>query len=315
MGGMNPTTTTITLPDGRRVAYLDGGDPAGSPVLGLHGTPGCRLNRLPDDAVYARTGVRYITTDRAGYGQSSRHRGRSVADEAADVRAVADALGLDRFSVVGGSGGGPHALACAALLVGRVERVACQSSLAPLGEGGMRRHEWLDGMTTEIAQALAWVDAGETVLEAKIQSAQELMEQRLVSDPASFLGEGMGEADQEVLARPEVVAVFTRIMAEQAAHGVGGSVDDTLAFARPWGFALSAITVPVLLTYGLQDFSCPPGHGRWLARQIPTALVVEDETGGHLPQDLEAEITRTFAWLRTGEFPGSGDTPGEAASR
>ena len=300
MGCMNPLTAA--LPDGRQVAYLDGGDPAGYPVLGLHGTPGCRLNRLPDDADYARAGVRYITTDRAGYGQSSRHRGRSVADEAADVRAVADALGLDRFSVVGGSGGGPHALACAALLAGRVERVACQSSLAPLGEGGLRRDEWLHEMAPEAAEALEWVEGGETYLEAKIQSALARMEQALVSDPASFLGEGMGEGDQGVLARPEVIAAFTRIMAEQAAHGVGGSVDDTLAFARPWGFDLSAITVPVLLTYGLQDFSCPPGHGRWLARHLPTALVIEDETGGHLPQDLEVEIASTFGWLRTGEL-------------
>ncbi len=294
---------TILLPDGRRIAHLDGGDPGGYPVLGLHGTPGCRLNRLPDDTVYARTGVRYITTDRAGYGQSSRHRGRSVADEAADVRVVADALGLDRFSVVGGSGGGPHALACAALLDDRVERVACQSSLAPLGEAGMTRDAWLRRMEPEAAQALAWVDAGEDALTAEIQAVQARMERLLVSDPASFLGEGMGGGDQEVLARPEVVAVFTRIMAEQAAHGVGGSVDDTLAFARPWGFRLEDISIPVLLTYGLQDFSCPPDHGRWLARHLPTALVVEDEAGGHLPQDLEADIARTFGWLRTGELP------------
>lgn len=294
---------TVGLPDGRQVAYLDGGDPDGYPVLGLHGTPGCRLNRLPDDSVYARTGVRYITTDRAGYGQSSRHHGRAVADEAADVRAVADALELDRFSVVGGSGGGPHALACAALLPGRVERVACQSSLAPIGEGGLGRDEWLHQMAPEAAEALAWAEAGEPHLAARIEQALARMERDLVSDPASFLGEGMSEGDQEVLARPEVVEVFARIMAEQSAHGIGGSVDDTLAFARPWGFDLGSITVPVLLTYGLQDFSCPPGHGRWLARHLPTALVVVDETGGHLPQDLEAEIATTFAWLRTGELP------------
>lgn len=303
MGRVNPPT--ITLPDGRAVAYLDGGDPAGYPVLGLHGTPGCRLNRLPDDAVYARAGVRYITTDRAGYGQSTRHRGRSVADEAADVRAVADALDLERFSVVGGSGGGPHALACAALLAGRVERVACQSGLAPLGAGGMRRADWLDGMTAEIAQELVWAEAGEDVLEAECRAAQARMELRLTTDPASLLGEDMSDGDREVLARPEVVAVFRRILAEQAAHGVGGSVDDTLAFARAWGFDLDAITVPVLLTYGLQDYSCPPGHGRWLARRIPTAVVIEDETGGHLPQDLEAEIASTFGWLRTGGLPAS----------
>lgn len=231
MGCMNPPL--VTLPDGRVVAYLDGGDPAGHPVIGLHGTPGCRFNRLPDDSVYARAGVRYITTDRAGYRQSSRHRGRFVADEAADVRAVADALGLDRFCVVGRSGGGPHALACAALLAGRVERVACQSGLAPLGEGGMRRDEWVEGMTAENAQELEWAEAGEAVLEAEFRSAQAQMEQRLATDPASLLGEGMSKGDQEVLTRPEIVAVFRRIVAEQAAHGVAGSVDDTLAFARP----------------------------------------------------------------------------------
>ena len=299
---VNPPS--ITLPDGRVVAYLDGGDPAGYPVIGLHGTPGCRLNRLPDDSVYARTGVRYITTDRAGYGQSSRHRGRSVADEAADVRALADALGINRFAVVGGSGGGPHALACAALLGDRVERVACQSGLAPIGAGGMARDEWLDGMSDEIAQELEWAEGGEAVLEVELRAAQELMEERLVSDPSSIFGAGLSAGDREVLARPEVIAAFTRIVAEQAAHGVGGSVDDTLAFHRPWGFDLGSIDVPVLLTYGWEDVSCPPGHGRWLARHLPTALVVEDETGGHLPQDLEAEIATTFAWLRTGAMMG-----------
>ncbi len=158
-------------------------------------------------------------------------------------------------------------------------------------------------MAPEAAEALEWAERGESYLEAKVRSALERVERDLASNPASFLGEGMGESDQEALARPEVIEVFTRIMAEQSAHGVGGSVDDTLAFALPWGFDPSTITVPVLLTYGLQDFSCPPNHGRWLARHLPTALVIEDESGGHLPQDLEAEIAMTFAWLRTGELP------------
>jgi pimeloyl-ACP methyl ester carboxylesterase len=298
---MNPPF--VALPDGRQLAYLEGGDPAGYPVVGLHGTPGCRLNRLPDDSVYARAGARYITTDRAGFGQSSRHHGRSVADEAADVRAVADALGLDRFSVVGGSGGGPHALACAALLADRVDRVACQSGLAPLGDAGMPRTDWVQGMTEEIVAELEWAEAGEPVTQARLSAAQAQMERRLVADPATLLGEGMSDGDQELLARPEIVAVFTRIVSEQCVHGVGGWVDDTLAFARPWGFDLDAITVPVLLTYGLQDFSCPPEHGRWLARRLPTAVVIEDETGGHLPKDIESDIATTFTWLRTGTLP------------
>ena len=96
---------SVAADDGRTVAFLDGGDPSGYPVIGLHGTPGCRLSRWPDDSLYAGVGVRYVTTDRAGYGRSSRHRGRAVSDEADDVRTVADALGFERFSVVGGSGG------------------------------------------------------------------------------------------------------------------------------------------------------------------------------------------------------------------
>ena len=111
----------------------------------------------------------------------------------------------------------------------------------------------------------------------------------------------MSDGDREILARPDVVAAFTRVVAEQAAHGVGGAVDDSLAFIRPWGFDLAAIAVPVLLTYGLEDVSCPPGHGRWMAARIRTAVVIEDETGGHLSQDLEADIARTFAWLSTGD--------------
>lgn len=151
-----PRTGTMSAWDGRTLGYVDGGDPTGYPVIGLHGTPGCRLSRMIDDSIYAQAGVRYITTDRAGYGLSSRHRGRSVADEADDVLAVADGLALEKFAVVGGSGGGPHALACSALLGGRVERVACQSSLAPLGEHGLTRDQWLTGMDPEIAEELAW---------------------------------------------------------------------------------------------------------------------------------------------------------------
>src|SRR3954464_14063649 len=153
---MNGRAESLVTADGRLLAWVEGGDPDGYPVIGLHGTPGCRLSRWPDDSVYAEAGVRYVTTDRAGYGLSSRHRGRSVADEARDVLAVADALGFHRFAVVGGSGGGPHALACAALLPARVERVACQSSLAPLGDRGLARAQWLAGMEDEIAAELAW---------------------------------------------------------------------------------------------------------------------------------------------------------------
>ncbi len=293
----------MRLPDGRTLRYADGGDPGGFPVIGLHGTPGCRLSRLIDDTVYRRAGVRYVTTDRAGYGRSTRRRGRSVADEAADILALADALGLGRFSVVGGSGGGPHALACAALLPDRVVRVACQSSLAPLGEDGLTREEWMSGMDPDIAAELLWAEAGEEVLTRELEREQALMEQRIRADPAALLGNEASAGDVAFLLRPEVRAAFERIVPEQAREGVGGSVDDTLAFVRPWGFSLSMIAVPVLLTYGDIDSSCPVAHGRFLAARLPQATVVETSGGGHFAEDPVQEVTATHVWLRTGHLP------------
>lgn len=288
------------LPDGRRIAYQDGGDPDGYPVIGLHGTPGCRLARWPDDGLYARAGVRYVTTDRAGYGRSTRHPGRSVADAAADVLAVADALGWSEFAVVGGSGGGPHALACAALLgpLGRVVRVACQSSIAPVGVGGMPRRQWLAGMATEEADELMGALEGEEVLVPRMERVQRDMEAALDGDPATLMGDAVSETDVAFLSRPDLVDNWRRIVAEQAAHGVWGSVDDTLAFSRAWGFNLASIDVPVLLTHGAHDLSAPIAHGRWLAARIRSVQTEFSTTGGHLPEDPESEITATMRWLR-----------------
>lgn len=115
-----------------------------------------------------------------------------------------------------------------------------------------------------------------------------------------LLGEGAPPGDKEFLRRPEVVAAFSGIVAEQARNGVGGSVDDTLAFARDWRFNLADIEVPVLRTYGDADTSCPVAHGRFLAKAIPTAIVVAAMGGGHLPSDPRNEILATHRWLRTG---------------
>jgi pimeloyl-ACP methyl ester carboxylesterase len=285
------------------IAYLDGGDPGGYPVIGLHGTPGCRLSRWPDDSLYAGAGVRYVTTDRAGYGRSPRNRGRSVADEATDVLAVADALGLPRFSIVGGSGGGPHALACAALLGDRLDRVACQSGLAPLGDGGLTRDEWVGGMGEEIAAELEWAGAGEEVLTAEMTKAQRLMAERIATDPGALLGGEANDTDVGFLARPETISAFRRIIPEQAVNGVSGSVDDTLAFVKDWGFSLSSIRVPVLITYGDDDTSLPVAHGRFLATAVPDALVIETTGGGHFADDPVRDILDTHRWLSTGRPP------------
>ena len=300
---MSTRTETVRLPDGRQLSFEVGGDPHGYPVIGLHGTPGCRLSRWPADSAYADSGVLYVTTDRAGYGQSARRRGRSVADDAQDVLAVADAMGFERFGVIGGSGGGPHALACAALLPHRVERAACLSGLAPLGSCGLPRDVWLSGMDQDSAHELEWADAGEAVLLRELTHQQQQMVEQLATDPGGLFGDEISDADRSYLERPEAVEAFQRIVPEQAAHGVFGWVDDTLAFAAPWGFAPQLITIPVLLAYGRADVLVPPSHGEWLAANVPTAAVVVSEHGGHLPTDPVAEIADNMAWLRHGVVP------------
>ena len=295
---------SVVTDDGRTICFVDGGDPDGFPVIGLHGTRGCRLSRWPDDSLYADAGIRYITSDRAGYRRSTRHRDRRVADEASDVRTVADVLGLDLFSIVGGSGGGPHALACAALLGDRVVRVACQSSLAPLGPDGLTRKQWLHGMDPEIAAELGWADAGEEVLTVEMERAQRLMEERIYDNPGAMLGQEANATDVGFLERPETIEAFSLIIPEQARHGVSGSVDDTLAFVRPWGFDLRTIRVPVLITFGDEDTSCPAAHGRFLAASVRGAVVIETKGGGHFAADPTNEIREIHLWLSTGELPG-----------
>ncbi|MCW2815553.1 MAG: dhaA [Nocardioides sp.] len=293
---MSEPVTVAPLPDGRSLAYLEGGDPDGFPVIGLHGTPGCRLSRWPDDEVYARAGVRYVTVDRAGYGQSTRHRGRSVAAEASDVLALADHLGMATFAVTGASGGGPHALACAALLAGRVTRVEVRSSPGPVGPGGMQRRDWAADLPGGDAE-LRWVAEGEIRVLRERQQQQELMAAALTADPERVRGDAVTDFDRAFLARPEVAARFREIVREQALQGVAGAVDDTFALARPWGFNLSSIPVPVLLAHRAEDAGAPVAHTRWLAARIRTAETSYDPPTGE--RDPEAEITASMAWLRS----------------
>src|SRR5919201_6415858 len=126
-----PREGTITTPDGRTLAYVERGPKDGVPLVACHGTPGSRYSRHPDPGIYDRHGVRAIIYDRPGYGRSDPQPRRSVADAAADVEAITDDFGFDRFAVVGGSGGAPHALACGALLGDRVIRVGALVTPAP----------------------------------------------------------------------------------------------------------------------------------------------------------------------------------------
>lgn len=295
---------TTLAPDGRTLAFAIWGDPAGFPIMALHGTPGSRLSRWPNEDVYTNLGVCLVTHDRAGYGQSTRRPGRVAADEADDVVVLADALGFEHFGVTGGSGGGPHALACAALRPDRVVRATCRVGVAPFGAPGLDRDAWLDGMDAENVKEFGWAEAGEETLVPELERAQREAEERVAVDPSSLLdGFELSESDRAQLARPEIAEVIRESTFESAVNGVWGWVDDDLAFTRPWGFDVSAIAIPVLVQYGLSDVLVPPRHGEWLAANIPGCVVKIDETAGHLGSDPEQEIAEEAAWLREGVPP------------
>jgi pimeloyl-ACP methyl ester carboxylesterase len=143
------------------------------------------------------------------------------------------------------------------------------------------------------------------VLTIEMTRAQRLMEERIRADPGALMGGEANDIDVGFLERPETIEAFRRIVPEQAVHGVGGSVDDTLAFARDWGFDLATIRVPVLITYGDDDTSLPVAHGRFLAAAVPGAIVIETPGGGHFAADPVRDIVDTHAWLATGRPPGS----------
>lgn len=291
---MDRTCQTAYSADGRSLSFAEWGDPEGLPIFLLHGTPGCRFNRHPDEELVRSLGVRIVTYDRPGYGRSDRHRERRVADCVADVAAIAEKLDLDRFAVSGGSGGGPHALAVAALLGERVTRAICAVGVAPYEALGP---EWTLGMDPENVKEFGWALAGEERLKAELSAADHKMRQAAAVDPSSILDDfDLPESDRRVLAREDFAQVLRESIIEQTRNGVWGWVDDDLAFTRPWGFDPATIAVPTRVQYGSSDVLVPASHGKWLAANIPSAEV--KLTGlGHMG-DPDDDLKESVAWLK-----------------
>lgn len=264
------------------------GDPDGFPVVFHHGTPG-------SGTLYERwqtPGVRLIGYDRAGYGGSTRRAGRAVAHVVADIQALADALGLDRFATWGLSGGGPHALACAALLD---DRLVAAASVAGVGPFGVDDLDWLEGMGEGNQKEFGLVLAGEEALRPALEDERE----GLLGVTAEGLREAMaphlGNADREALTG-ELAAAFHDNMTHGLAGGVDGWVDDNLAFVQPWGFDVGSIERRVLIVQGGDDLMVPKRHGLWLAEHVRGCETRIDDAEGHLTlvQNLVPEI---HEWL------------------
>jgi pimeloyl-ACP methyl ester carboxylesterase len=275
-------TGTITVAEGRRLAYDDVGDPAGAPVVYLHGCPDCRLTRHPDDGVAARAGVRLIAIDRPGYGQSDPDSGADENALAADVIALADVLGLDRFAVFGWSSGGPGALALAAGHADRVAVAAVAAGQVPIdADTDPQVRAALDPVIASRADVLHDLSPDEFASEvAPLVAAEgmtiELARESIVEGkPAEYLRDldsVCGLRDQLALG---MVAAVER--------GLAGTERDLRSMVLPWPFDLSAIHAPVLLWYGSDDAVFGPVAGRWLAARIPGARLEIVEASHLLP--------------------------------
>jgi pimeloyl-ACP methyl ester carboxylesterase len=288
-------TQTVAAADGRTLAIAEWGDPDGFPVFLLHGTPGSRFAGQGDASAYANVGARVIAYDRPGYGGSERFRGRRVVDSVADVSAIADSLGIERFAVSGGSWGGPNSLAVAARLPERVTRASCIAAVAPFDVPGF---DWFAGMDAVNIDELGWALEGEDVLAREIERVAAGMLERVADDPAKMVSESeveFSEADRAVMANPGRHEMIRQMINEAFRHGVWGYVDDTLCLIQPWGFDVTAIRVPTRVLYGLTDVLVPRQHGEWLAQNVPNAEVVIDEQGGHFADPNL--VTERFGWL------------------
>jgi pimeloyl-ACP methyl ester carboxylesterase len=285
---------TVTAKDGRTLAYVERGQADAAPLVVCHGTPGSRYTRHPDEGIYDRHGVRAIVYDRPGYGRSDPKAGRSVADAAADIEAIADGLGLERFAVVGGSGGAPHALACGALLGDRVIRVGALVTPAPSDTDDFDFFAGLAELNVkEFGAALEGKEAIDAYLEPYIDAIR--------SDPDSVLdeiGSELPEVDRAILAKPEFREVIRESFVEAARQGVRGWADDDLAFAKPWGFEPEDVNAEVRLWQGELDVLAPRTHGEYVAGRLPNARFELLEGGGHF---LDEEWSVVFDWLSAGE--------------
>ena len=308
MDGMEKTDRTVWAPDGRRLTVRVLGNPSGPPVLFMHGTPGSRVGPHPLSRLLYQRGVRLIAYDRPGYGGSDRLPLRQVAHAAADVRAIADELGLESFSVVGRSGGGPHALACAALLPDRVKRVAVLVGLAPRHAEGL---DWYAGMTESNQREYTIAESSVLELAKAIENSAE----QIRNDPAQLLrglGPELSLPDWLVVSDNGIRLGLRRNYAVALHRSPAGWVDDARSFTQDWGFDPADILVETLLWHGAEDRFSPVAHTRWLAREIPGATEHIVPNKAHF--SAIDELPELLPWLAFGRPYPIADAARSAAS-
>ncbi|MGB3020634.1 MAG: alpha/beta hydrolase [Methyloceanibacter sp.] len=270
-----PPTRILKLPDGRRIGCAEYGDPDGLSVLALHGTPGSRLMfALTHEAARDR-GIRIIAPDRPGYGQSDFRQIETLAQSAADLNAVADAYGLDRFAIIGVSGGGPFAIAAAAANPDRVPLLALAGPVGPIADLG--RNLRISRVHSILFRGLARSSLGPRVF---FQALRYLVFK--APDTAyRWLMRRVKRSDRAILARADVRASLQAAIREGLQPGVEGAVQDVRLYCAPWGLRLADIDVPAIVWQGSDDPIVPPAAAYALAQALPNCRLDVIQAAGH----------------------------------
>jgi len=291
---MDIQTSALSLPDGRTIDVSVGGPPEGDLLIFHNGTPDGGDLFPPTVETAAAHGFRIATYARPGYAGSTRHAGRSVSDCAADTIALADHLGADHFFTMGASGGGPHALACAALLPGRVP--AC-ATIAGVGPYGVPDLDFLEGMAQENHEEFGAALLGEDALGTYLQDVDAHLAKVTGPDMAAALGDLLSEVDRAVVTG-EYAEFLATSFHRATQNGIWGWFDDDMALTRDWGFDLAAVSVPVTVWQGAQDMMVPFSHGQWLATHVSGAKAELRPEDGHLSLAI-AHLGAILDGLRT----------------
>lgn len=272
----------VQVENGRTVHYevsyegLSGGSVA---FVFHHGQPGAALLWEPMVAESARHGWALVMLSRPGYATSDRNADRTVADVVADVTTVLGELGIDRFVTAGWSGGGPHALACAALLDTRCLAAATIAGVAPYE--GAEDLDFTAGMGPENVAEFQALIAGDPDLQGRVAESMSSLKDIQASELVTAFGGLLSQPDKDVL-----VGDFAQFVASSmrlaASGGYYGYWDDDMAFVRHWGFDVADLEVPVTVWQADQDLMVPPSHGQWLAAHIPSAKSRSEPTEGHI---------------------------------
>jgi pimeloyl-ACP methyl ester carboxylesterase len=275
------TETDLKLSDGHTLHVYETGtnDADGRlTVFWHHGTPNVGAPPAPLFVAAEERGMRWVSYDRPGYGGSTPHPDRDVASAASYASTIADALGIDRFAVMGHSGGGPHALACGALLPERVLGVVSVAGLAPFDAEGL---DWIAGMAASAAAELRAATEGRVALEAYLESSEFDPEMFTPADHAALKGEW---------------AWLNSVVGPAVEAGAGGLIDDDLAYVAPWGVDPAQVSAPILFLHGGQDQVVPSSHSEWLARRCRSAELWLRPDDGHISVLNSSEAA--MEWLR-----------------